>query len=299
MKQLIKSATIFNAELPDAATLREHFSEDLFTEALSLQAMSIGFVPRVEFGGIVEEFAGGVAFTVRIDTKLVPSSVVKAEVNQRAKVIEAETGRKPGKRERAEIKDQVTVDFLARALTRTTLVTCYHETETNFLIVPLTNKALAGRIVSLLVNSVGSVKTTTINVAEVKGGLTTRLKQWLDGDVDAFSGLDPTNEVMLEQGDRTVTVRMSDLTSASAALKEAMASGFTVKALGLQFSSGLALKLTDSFQMRGIKAPNLITDEGEDDMFAAQAVLEVNALAEAVTFLCEMFGYAESKEVAA
>jgi recombination associated protein RdgC len=304
MKQLIKSATVFHAELPSAAALRGHFTEDVFMDALSLQAASIGFIPREDDtflndgANLVNEFAGGVAFTVRIDQKIVPGSVVKAEVDRRAKFIERERGRKPGKKERAQIRDEVTVGFLEHALIRTTRITCYHHTATNFLIVPTTSKALAQQVVSLLVNSVGSVKTTTINVSDVKGGLTTRLKQWLAGDVDAFNGLDPRTEVLLERDDQRVSVKMSDLTSADRAINEALTSRFTVKSLGLSFESDLELKLTDDFKLRGIWNQSAVEEEDpEFDTFAAKAAVEVNDLADAVTFLCEMFGYKEAEAV--
>lgn len=296
MKQLIKSATIFCAELPSADALRGHFLEDVFADVLSLQAAGIGFVPRTDTfvmengANLVEEFTGGVAFTVRVDQKIIPGSVVKAEVDRRSKLLERERGRKPGKKERAEMKLEVIDGFMPHALVRSTLITCYHHTLMNYLIIPTTNKKLAQQVVSLLVNSVGSVKTTTINVADVKGGLTKRLKDWLDGDVDAFGGLDPVAEVVLEQDDRKVSVRMGDLTSAGDALKEALASRFTVKSLGLSFEGGTALKLTDDFHLRGIWIANPIED-GDDDSFEAQATLELSELIDAITFLCEMFGY--------
>ncbi len=300
MKQLIKSATVFHAELPSAGALREHFFEDVFVDALSLQAVSIGFTPReddfVQNDGanLVDEFTGGVAFTVRVDQKIVPGSVVKAEVDRRAKLIEREQGRKPGKKERSMIKLDVIDSFLPHALVRTTRITCYHHTATNFLIVPTTSKALAQQVVSLLVNSVGSVKTTTINVADVKGGLTQRLKQWLGGDLGAFGGLDPRAEVVLEQDERKVSVKMSDLASAGRALNEALDSHFTVKSLGLSFADDVELKLTDDFRMRGIWNPSAVEEEDQEfDTFAAAATIEVNDLADAVTFLCEMFGYKE------
>lgn len=300
MKQLIKSATVYCAELPGAGALREHFLEDTFCDVLSLQAGGIGFVPRTDTyvaengANLVEEFTGGVAFTVRIDQKIIPGSVVKAEVERRAKLIERETGRKPGKKERAEMKLEVIDGFMPHALVRSTLITCYHHTATDFLIIPTTNKKLAQQVVSLLVNSVGSVKTTTINVADVKGGLTKRLKDWLDGE-DSFGGMYPVGEAVLEQDDRRVAVRMAELMAADAGLKEALGRGFTVKSLGLTFERGTSLKLTDDFQLRGIWVGDPI-EEGDDDSFGAQATLELAELTDAITFLCEMFGYQEESK---
>jgi recombination associated protein RdgC len=300
MKQLIKSATIYCAELPSANMLREHFLEDAFCDVLSLQAGGVGFVPRTdtfvwENGvNLVEDFAGGMAFTVRVDAKIIPSSVVKAEVDRRAKLVERDTGSKPGKKERAEMKLEVIDSFLPHALVRSTLITCYHHTATNYLIIPTTSKKLAQQVVTLLVNSVGSVKTTTINVADAKGGLTRRLKQWVGGDLEAFGGLDPRTEVVLEQGERKVSVKMSDLASAGRALNEALDSHFTVKSLGLSFDNDVELRLTDDFKMRGIWNPCAVEEEDpEFDTFAAKAAIEVAELTGAITFLCEMLGYQE------
>ena len=289
MKQLIKSAIVYNAVLPSENNLREHLASSQFVEPMSLQSSSIGFVLREGAESLVEDFPGGLSFTVRIDQKIIPGSVVNAELAKHLKTLLQTTGRKPGKKERAEIKNDVRDALLERALVRTILLTCFHHTATNLLIIPTTNKKLAGSVVSELVNAVGSVKTTTIHVSNVKQGLTTRLAGWLGGAEQAFSGLYPRGEVGLEEGPRRVTIRMDELTSASSGLQEALQSGFQVKSLGLQFEGGTDIKLTDDFHLRAIAFSHPPVEE--DDMFAAEAALETGEIADVVTFLCEMFGY--------
>lgn len=296
MKQLIKSAIVYNAVLPSEDSLREHLASSQFVEPMSLQSSSIGFVPREGADSLVEGFPGGLSFTVRIDQKIVPGSVVNAELVKRIKSLELSTGRKPGKKERAELKLDIQAELNQRALIRTMLITCFHHTASNMLIIPTTNKKLASSIVGELVNAVGSVKTTTIHVSNVKQGLTTRLKAWLDGDEDSFSGLQPRDEVALEQDSRRVTVKVGELMATQQGLNEALCSGFQVKALGFMFSAGTALKLTDDFHLRAVSFAHPPV-EGDDDLFAAEAALEVQEIADVVTFLCEMFGYSE--EVAA
>jgi len=294
MKQLIKSAIVYNAELPSPGALQSHLESAQFVEPLSLQTKSVGFVPRTEGSTLVEAFAGGLSFTVRIDQKIIPASVVKAELVKRVKDVERVTGRKPGKKERAELKLAVLDEIARRALIRTTLVTCFHHTATNMLIVPTTNPKLAGTVVSDLVNAVGSVKTTTIHVSHVQQGLTTRLKKWLADDETAFAGLHPCGEAGLAQDTRKVTVKMGDLASARSGLNEALSSGFEVKSLGFLFSAGTEVKLTDEFRLRGISFAHPPC-EGDDGLFEAEAALEVQEISSVVTFLCEMFGYQEAK----
>lgn len=293
MKQLIKSATLYNAVLPGLAELEDHLSESKFVDLLSLQTTSVGFVPREEFGPYVEAFAGGKAFTFRLDQKIIPGSVVKAELAKRVKEVQAEAGRKVGKKEKADLRFMILDELAARALVRTTLITLYHHTETNFLIVPTTNKKLAEAAVHELVMAVGSVKTTTINVNGVSSGLTARLKAWLaEGEFDL--DVSPVNEVILEQEKRRVSVKMQDLEQATSGLKEALAEGFTVKSLGLAFPRGTVAKLTSDFHLKGIEM-FAASDTGEaaeeEPTFAAQASLEVDEVVGMAQILCDMFDY--------
>ena len=310
MKQLIKSATLYNAVLPSSAELAMLLSEAPFVDLLSLQTRSVGFVSReepvqnseglAEPAGFVETFAGGMAFTFRLDQKIIPGSVVKAETLKRVKTIEAETGRKVGKKEKAELRFMVVDELAVRALVLTTLITCYHHTESNFLIVPTTNKKLAEAAVHELVLAVGSVKTTTIHVNGVSSGLTAKLKAWLaDGEFDV--DVSPTNEVVLEQEKRKVTVKMEDLEQATTGIQEALSSGFQVKSLGLAFPKGTVAKLTSDFKLKGIEM-FAASDTGEaaeeEPTFSAQASLEVDEVVGMAQVLCEMFDYKAEEPVA-
>lgn len=290
MKQIIKSATTYSAPLPSADALQAILEETGFAEMLSLQIKSIGFVPREGFFEIVQTFPGGLAFTVRIDQKIIPSSVVRAETTKRVKSL----GYKPSKADKSGIKQQVIDELAQVALTRTQLVTCFHHTASNLLIIPASKK-LAGEIVSALVYTIGSLKTTTINISDIKQGLTTRLKAWVDGELDtAFDGLHPTNEVVLSQDTRRLSVKMADLNTALSGLREALAAFFSVKSIGFIFPNSVELRVTDEFALKSIWIPLAAPEGGEDEPeFAAQAALEVAAVVEAVQFLCTMFDYKE------
>ena len=299
MKQIIKSAIVYNAELPSAELLEGHLKEHDFCEAMRLQTRAVGFVPREDFGPFIETFPGGIAFTLRIDQKLIPTSVVRAEVDRRAKEIFAQQGRKVGKAERKQLRGEVIDAFAANALIQTTLITAFHHTESNYLIVPTTSAKLAQEVVSQLVHACGSVKTTTINVSSVKQGLTTRMRAWLQGDVENFEGMEPNNVATLESGSYRVTVKMDELDSARAGLTEAFDRGFEVKSLGLEIFDVGTFTLTSDFRLRSISLVTAPIDgvgqEGEDPGFAGQAALDVASIHQIVKQLCTMFEYKEGE----
>ena len=78
MKQLIKSATVYSAELPAAEHLEQHLQENAFTEMTDLQIRAVGFV-AFDSGLYTAQFPGGVAFKVRIDEKIIPASQVEVD----------------------------------------------------------------------------------------------------------------------------------------------------------------------------------------------------------------------------
>lgn len=288
MKQLIKSATVYRAELPSAEALAENLEASPFVELEPSHLRSVGFVDPSE-SGLVTEFPGGLAFRVRIDEKVIPGSVVAKHVARETAKRADEYGRKPGKKERAEIKEEAFIVLAQTAFARTHAITCFYEQATGFLIVPTTSKRLTDTIVSALVQAVGSVKTETINVSNVKHGLTTRLKSWLADDDGAFGPFAPCGEAALQQDSRKITVKMGELLAAKSALDEALAGGFTVNALGFTYKGDTEFRLTHDFRLKGIEFSHPPTDE--DDLFVAEAAIEVRAVSEILTELCDMLAY--------
>lgn len=295
MKQLIKSASVYAAELPATEHLEQHLQENAFTELLSLQIRGIGFTP-FESGKFTAEFPGGVAFKVRIDEKIIPASAVEQEMERMALETLRLTGRKPGKKERKELKDAALLALAPRAFPRTAEITCFYERATQYLIVPTTSKKLSDIITSALVHAVASMKTTTINVSGIKKGLTARMTKWLANDSEAFGEFNPSGDAALAIEKRRLTVKMGHLQAAKEGLQEAIGKGFQVTSLGFNhIDTGVEFRLTDAFQFKGIV---FVHDpaEGDTDLFAAEAAIEVAEFSKVVTELCTMMAYQEPEE---
>jgi recombination associated protein RdgC len=67
---------------------------------------------------LVHETDGALMICLRREDKLLPASLVREQVAERAFQIEQEAGRSVGRREKADIKDQVLQELLPRALVR-------------------------------------------------------------------------------------------------------------------------------------------------------------------------------------
>ncbi|AMO23940.1 recombination-associated protein RdgC [Ramlibacter solisilvae] len=84
------------------------------------QELSAGWVPPrgQEHGAMVESVAGQWILKLAVERKNVPGGAVRAELEARCKAIEAERGRKPGRKEKTEIKDEIVHAFLPRAFSK-------------------------------------------------------------------------------------------------------------------------------------------------------------------------------------
>lgn len=297
MKQIIKSAIVYKADFGmDATALHNKLAEHSFQECMPTQVRSVGFVPPGETCALTAEFKNGFAFRVRIDEKQIPASVIKREVDATVARITERTGHKVGKKERAEIKDEVMLELSKQAFPRTAIITCFYQQTTGYLIVPTTSKKLADIIVTALVKAAGSVKTETIHVSDVKHGLTTRLMAWNSGNEDAFGVFQPCAEAALQQGDRKISIKMGSLTGANQAIKEALESKFEVMSMGFTHDGDTEFRLTKDFRLKGIEFAFDFEDEDEEEIsFYGLATLEVDAVSAVITDLVAMIGHGEQE----
>lgn len=306
---IIKSATVYKAELPSIENMRQHLGALAvqFSEPLPSAPRSHGFIPDSQ-GEYVTELPGGEGFALhfRIDEKIIPSSAVDQAVAAACKTIEEQTGRKPGKKERRSIKDEVIQTLCMKALVRTTVARVFYHRPTGFLIVNSTSRKVTDLLTSALVQAVESMKTETINVSGIKHGLTARLKRFLgvvDGsdefgeeDDQAFGDFHAGYSVKLvrksDAGKEVLTVKMCSLQGVREGLAEAFRTGFDV--VGIRLSDGVCtFTLTYDFKLSGI---DIITQADGDtdtgsDPWAHDAAVDLIHVTNVMTAMVEMFAY--------
>jgi recombination associated protein RdgC len=297
--RLIRNALVYKATLPSVEALTKHLEEQAFEEPMAGQQGSIGFVPRDGYT-MIDSFHGGFSFTVRIDEKIIPAAAVRTELEKRCKeVCDAMGLRRVGKKLKAELKDNIILEFRSKALVRTSHVTCFYDTKNGYLVIPTTSRTTAGKITSLLVHCVGSIKTETINISDVKNGLTTRLTAWMDDDQDAFAEFAPCDEVAMTRGNEKLTVKMDSLSNAENALRDAIKCNFTVKSMRFMAGTEVKFGLTSDFAFKGIDFPVSDAAQADDDIWLHEASVQLLSFSAIVKDLCDMLGYKEPEAEAA
>jgi recombination associated protein RdgC len=303
---LFKNAVTFSADLPSRDLMLTHLAEIPFAPIGEVMLSRAGFILNGTTGELVTPIEGGYAFSVRLDEKLLPKAAVTRAV---ADAIQAYAD--DNELDIADLDEdligllteQTMTKLIANALIKTSIVHCFYSEAAQFLIVPTTSKPLAQTVMSLLIKAVGSVKTSTIHVSNIKGGLTTRLKNYFGedgepGDESAFDGFELGTSCLLKYKNDKAKFDMGDLTIARAGLIEALEADMEVELMEL-IHHDVAFKLTHDFKLRGIQFLAELTEEeaekldGADSAFAwrltaATQLLQVVALIDAI---CTLFEY--------
>ncbi|MGH8079029.1 MAG: recombination-associated protein RdgC, partial [Lysobacter sp.] len=143
-----------------------------------LEMSSRGFIPP--FGGDSCEFAHeidlvasessrslgfstAIWITVGGEDRLLPTSVVNAELAKRLDAIEKQEGRKPGGRMRRRLKDQIVTEMLPKAFVKPGRVDAYIDTARGYIAVDTASRKIAETVLSELRRAIGSLPALPIN----------------------------------------------------------------------------------------------------------------------------------------
>jgi recombination associated protein RdgC len=120
--RMFKTAMIFkiSALQMSAAEIDAALQQQAFVECGPTQERSAGWIPpRGEgHGALVESIGGQYLLKLAVESKAVPGAVVKRKADERAQEIEATTGRKPGKKEIRDLREEAKQALLPMAFTR-------------------------------------------------------------------------------------------------------------------------------------------------------------------------------------
>jgi recombination associated protein RdgC len=88
----------------------------------------------------------------------VPAGAVRAELEARCKAIEAERGRKPGRKEKSEIKDEIVLTFLPRAFSKRSSHILWLDIVNHSVVVAASSAKAAEPVIKQLVDVMAQLK---------------------------------------------------------------------------------------------------------------------------------------------
>lgn len=224
------------------------------------QRLSAGWTPpRGEEGGALVEHIGGHRIMVAtIQTRTVPGAALRKRVDEMAEMIERDTGRKPGKKERRELTANAELDLLPHAFPKTAKVPVWVDPAAGLVVIDTGSMSAADIVVTLL-----GLPLVPVNANMAPATLMTC---WLrDGspDVEEF---DLGDECELRNHETKATVRHAKCGLDTAEVKAHVTAGLRATRLGLEWKGKVSLTLTDGMTLRKIEFLDVQPGEFDADV---------------------------------
>ena len=262
-----------------------------FVECPLSQERSFGFAPpRGEAHGVLAESVGG-QYLLRYvsESRAVPASVLARKVKEQAAQIEAQTGRKPGKKEMRDLKEEAKMALLPMAFSKMASTTVWIEPEQRLLVLDTGNQARADDIVTQLVKLLPGFSVTALNT---QSSPATAMAEWLSSQqAPAGFGIDKECELKASD-DSKAAVRYAKHPLDIDEVRQHIASGKLPTQLALTWDDRVSFVLTDTMLVKKLQFLDVVFDDQneQDRGFDADAAISTGELRQLIPDLLAALG---------
>ena len=281
---------------PSLADAEQALQAARFVECGATQDKSVGWTePRGQtHGPLLESVAGHWIAKLVIESKAVPASVVRRKLEGQVAEIEAATGRKPGKKEKRGLQDEILLSLLPQAFARQASVWVWFDWSQQRLVLNAGSQGKADEAVSALLKALpglnlGLLQTATSpQAAMAEWLLAPSADDWpTDFSVERECTLKAT-------GEDAASIRYVRHPLANDEVRKHVSEGKLPTQLALSWDGQVAFVLTETLQLKKIQFLDGVMDAqgapSDEDRFDADVALSTGLLSPLLAQLVEALG---------
>lgn len=253
-------------------TLEEQLASQQFQPCASVERSRMGWVSPVGQQGesLVHAVGPYLMVCARTDEKLLPTSVVNDAVAEQIDEIEARQSRKVYRKEKLQLKDDVTASLLPRAFCRTRKVFAYLAPKDDLLVVNTSSSAHAEALIAGLRDCLGSMPVVPVDVQQAPAYVMTSWLQSQRPDRQFAINMDCELFNPLEDGN---VIRFAGQDLSADEVKVHLAAGKHVKKLGVVWNNSLSCVIANDLTISRLKFEDMVLEkalEGDAESAAQQ-----------------------------
>ncbi|MCL7943907.1 recombination-associated protein RdgC [Marinobacter sp. ATCH36] len=274
-----RNARVFRFTKPfeiTAEALEEKLQADAFKPCGPQETSRQGWVsPMGKHSDLLVHSAGGYhLIALRKEEKLLPASVIKELVDEKAEMIEAEQHRKVRRKEKDELKEEVMLEMLPRAFSKNRRCYAYLAPADGVLVVDAGSAKQAEDLASTLRKSLGSLPVRPPAVEQAPAFTFTG---WLNETIDLPASIELGTECELKDtSEDGGVVRCKGLDLQGDEIRSHLDAGMQVTKLSVTWDDNLAFVLDEELGIRRLKFGDTL-QEKLDDVDADDAAARFDA----------------------
>lgn len=293
---MFKNLTVYRIG-PDwsasVAQMEESLHKARFVECGATQQQSAGWVePRgIKHAPLVEKVGGQLLLKLMIEQRVLPGAVIKRRTEEIAAKIEQDTGRKPGKKQTKEIKEQAMLELLPMAFTKQASINVWIDPEQRLLLVDSSSQGKADEVVSFLVKT---LETIPVSQLHTKQSSAVAMSAWLvSGEPPATFTVDRDCELKSADEMKSV-VRYSRHLLDIDEVRQHITTGKVPTKLGMSWEGRVSFMLTDTMQIKKLTFLDVVFEgqkaASKDEAFDADAAIATGELSQLIPDLVDALG---------
>lgn len=263
---MFKNSRIYNViEAPSFSTeeLEEAMEGQSAKDLSKAQSKATGWTPP---GGrksdtLVHEVQAQRLMAVMTQQRVLPASVIKDELSERADALETSRGEKVTAKERASLKEEITAELMPRAFVKKTVTLVWWDMRRNRIVVDATSAARAEEILDHLRETLGSLKITPFSTADMPA---TSMTSWLREPSTRPEWLSMGGDATLKApgDDTTFAIRSGDMDGEE--VETMLNNGSVVSKLTLNCEGQASFELDSELALKKIKLDDRVIEEGQE-----------------------------------
>lgn len=282
------------------AAIPQNFADALeargFVPCGASQEKSVGWVPPR--GGEHDEFApvigGHTILKLATEVKTVPGDVLQRKVDEQAAHIEQTTGRKPGKKERREIKEDAKLALLPMAFSKRSSTLIWVNPIGGYIAIDASSQSKSDEAITELIKALEGLSLQLVNTKQSPG---TSMAQWLTN---------PENLADIFSIDRQCELRALDESKARVKyanhsldieeIREHIAMGKMPVSLAMTWNDRVSFTLTEGMALKKLSFLDVCFEDNQskgdnaEDHFDADVAIATGELSKLIPDLIAVLG---------
>ena len=254
---------VVDGTLPTIEEAEKAIAAAPYIEAAKSANMSCGFIPPrgFEHGAFVESVGGHWIIKHMLEVRAVPSAAIQRRVDELKLAIEESTGRKPGRKEAMELKEQASLELLPNAFSKLKQHTIWIDPNAGTLAVDAGSQAAADVVVSDFIKAADGV---ALALLDIKTSPQVAMAHWLKSQ-EPPAGFSIDRECELKSaGEDKAVVRYARHPLDIEEVQAHIEAGKLPTKLAMSWDDRVSFVLTEGLQLKKIAFL--------DEVFAGQVV---------------------------
>jgi len=292
-----KNVTRFHLSNPfrvSIESLEEKLSKKISRECGPLEMSTLGWgSPTPDSDAFTLSLDGAILIAANKREKILPATVVREALNERIQEIESTEEREVKNRERQRLRDEITVEMLPRAFSRSRTTYAIIDPGNGWLLVDTASRSRAEELTVLLRETLGSLEITNPDTELSPAGA---MSQWLFHDA-APAGFTMDDECEIRENDEHGgIIRCKNIDITQGTVRKHLESQSHVVRMAMSWNDRISFVLDQDLTIRRIRSLELMdsmrqeTKDEEDAelFFVTDMMLFHNEISTLLTRLFEL-----------